>query len=344
MITLGKLASLLGVEWVGDENTPIRSVAGLDHAGKSDLTFLGSAKFRHHLKTSQAAAIIVKSSDVADVPGNALISENPYLCFAKALAFLYPEAPLESGIHPSAVVDASCDIAASAQICANVCIAANCQIADDVYIGPGCVIESGVSIGPATRLLANVSIGKGCRIGTRGVIHPGAVIGADGFGFANENGRWIKIAQIGSVLIGDDVEIGANTTIDRGAIGDTVIANGVKLDNLIQIAHNVKIGENTAIAAQTGIAGSTVIGSYCAIGGQVGIVGHLKIADRVTITATSLVSQSITESGSYSSGTPLQPTRNWHRNFARFKKLDNMAKRLNEVEMRLNQELNKSQE
>jgi len=344
MYTLGQLAELLGAQLRGDKKVRISSAAGLDQAGDADLTFLGSIKFRHFLKSSKAAAIIVTAADADEVKGNALIVDNPYLCFAKALSLLYPEPDLVHGVHDSAVVDNDSHIASTAQIAANVYIAANCQIADEVFIGPGCVIEEGVSIGHATRLVANVTVRKHCQIGKNGIIHPGVVIGGDGFGFANEKGRWIKIAQIGKVVIGNDVEIGANTTIDRGAMGDTVISDGVKLDNLIQIAHNVKIGAHTAIAAQTGIAGSTVIGSYCAIGGQVGIVGHLQIADKVTITATSLVSQSILEPGSYSSGTPLQPTRHWHRNFARFKKLDNMAKRLNEVEMRLNQELNKSKE
>ena len=344
MYKLGQLAALLNAKLVGDENAEIRSVAGLDHAGEFDLTFLGSAKFRRFVKTSKAGAIIVSEANAGAVPGNKLIADNPYLCFARAVAVLNPEPALVAGCHPSAVVDKSSVIAATAQIGANVYIAANCQIADDVYIGAGCVIEEGVTIAKSTRLLANVTVCKYCQIGANGIIHPGVVIGADGFGFANDAGRWIKIAQIGKVVIGDDVEIGANTTIDRGALSDTVIGNGVKLDNLIQIGHNVKIGEHTAIAAQTGIAGSTTIGSYCAIGGQVGIVGHIEIVDRVIITATSWVAQSISEPGSYSSGTPLEPTRNWHRNFARFKKLDNMAKRLNEVEMRLNQDLNKSKE
>jgi len=344
MYTLEQLATLLGAQLKGDKDIQIHSLAGLDQAGESDLTFLGSSKFRQHLKSCKAAAVIVRAADAEAVSGNALIVDNPYLCFAKALSLFYPTPIAKGGIHPSAVVDDSSDIAASAQIAANVTVAANCQIADGVYIGPGCVIEEGVVIGKNTRLDANVTICKNSRIGMNSIIHPGVVIGSDGFGFANDNGRWIKIAQIGRAIIGDDVEIGANTTIDCGAMGDTVIGNGVKLDNLIQVGHNVKIGEHTAIAAQTGIAGSTVIGSYCAIGGQVGIVGHLTIADKVTITATTWVTQSILEAGSYSSGTPMEPTRNWHRNYARFKKLDNMAKRLNEVEMRLNQETNKSKE
>jgi len=344
MYTLEQLAERLGVAYVGDKNTQLHSVAGLDQAGASDLTFLGSSKFRHYLKSSKAGAIIVRPADADQVEGNALIADNPYLCFAKALSVMFPEPVLVAGTHASAVVNSKCRIAKQVQIEAHVYIGPDCEIADDVYIGPGCVIEEGVKIGKGSRLIANVTIRKFCEIGCRAIIHPGAVIGADGFGFVNDAGRWIKIAQIGKVVIGDDVEIGANTTIDRGAIGDTVIGDGVKLDNLIQVAHNVKIGESTAIAAQTGIAGSTKIGSHCAIGGQVGIVGHIQIADKVTITAKSLVSQSIKESGSYSSGTPLEPTRNWHRNFARYKKLDNMAKRLKDVEMRLSQESNHSKE
>jgi len=344
MFTLGQLAGLLGATLKGDESVEIYSLAGLDQAGESDLTFLGSSKFRHHLKNCRAAAVIVKADDAELVSGNALVVDNPYLCFAKALSLFHPLPAVVGGKHPSAVVDDSCRIAETAQISANVVIAANCQIADGVFIGPGCVLENGVSIGKNTRLVANVTVCHDCQIGDNGIIHPGAVIGADGFGFANDKGRWIKIAQIGKVIIGDDVEIGANTTIDRGAMGDTIIGNGVKLDNLIQIAHNVKIGDHTAIAGQAGVAGSAEIGSYCAIGGQVGVVGHINITDKVTITATSFVTQSISEPGSYSSGVPLEPTRNWHRNFARFKKLDNMAKRLNDVEMRLNQETNKLKE
>lgn len=344
MYSLGQLASLVGAKLIGDPEVRIASIAGLDQATENDISFLSSAKFRRYLKSSRAAAVIVSEADIDAVRGNALVVADPYLCFARVTALLYPEPALQPGVDATACVDSNCDIDSSAQIAAQAVIGPGCQIGKDVYIGPGCVLENNVSIGEGTRLVANVTVRKACRIGKRCILHPGAVIGADGFGFANEKGKWIKIAQIGTVVIGDDVEVGANTTIDRGALGDTVIADGVKLDNLIQVAHNVKIGEHTAIAAQTGIAGSTEIGSYCAIGGKVGIVGHLKITDRVTVTAMSLVTNSISEPGSYSSGVPAHPSGSWHRNFARIKKLDNMAKRLKRVEMRLDQESNKSQE
>jgi UDP-3-O-[3-hydroxymyristoyl] glucosamine N-acyltransferase len=248
---------------------------------------------------------------------------------------LYSEDDFCPGIHASAVVDATSQIHAEAAVAANCVIEAGAVVAADCQIGPGCVIGKNVTIGAGSRLHANVTLCHDVQIGCRVILHPGVVIGADGFGLADNNGEWVKVPQIGTAIIANDVEVGANTTIDRGAVGDTLIGNGVKLDNLIQIGHNVQIGEHTAIAACTAVAGSARIGKHCAIGGCVGIVGHLEIADNVTITGMSHVSQAIPHKGVYSSGTPLEENAKWHRNFIRLKQLDDMARRLKKLEKQL---------
>jgi len=250
---------------------------------------------------------------------------------------LYPEEVPDTGIHSSVVIGDNCTIAMSARIAAQVFIGANVQIGDNVVIGPGCIIENDVKIGADSRLMSNVTLCRKVIIGQRVRIHPGVVIGADGFGIANDNGNWLKIPQVGKVIIGDDVEIGANTTIDRGAIDDTIISNGVKLDNQIQIGHNVFIGEHTVIAGCVGISGSTRIGSHCAIGGGTGIAGHIEITDGVQLTGMSMVTKSIMAAGTYSSGIPVEPTREWHRNVVRYRQLDKLNDKLKQLEAKLNQ-------
>lgn len=338
MITLGELANRLGAQLKGDADCEILRVATLSNAGKGDIAFLHDSKLRRFLSETGASAVIVNETNAADLPGNGLIVDNPHIAYVKIAGWLNPVQPARAGIHPSATIDPESHVHPDAHISPQCVIEAGAVIAKGCELGPGCVIGRDAEIGEDTKLVANVTICHGVQIGSRVILHPGAVIGADGFGLANDNGQWLKVPQVGTVLIGDDVEVGANTTIDRGAIENTVIGQGVKLDNLIQIGHNVHIGDHTAIAACTAIAGSAIIGKHCAIGGCVGIVGHLEIADNVTITGMSHVSQAITEPGVYSSGTPLEENKKWHRNFIRLKQLDEMARRLKKVEKQVDLE------
>ncbi len=336
-LTTGQLARELGFELHGDADVMLRRINDLRKAGEGELSFLASPKFLPYLRDTRASAVIVREAQLADVPSGttALVARDPYLGYARAAQLLHPRRRPAPGVHQTAVVDARAEIDPSAHVAANCAIAAGARIGADVVVLAGCVVAEDVVIGAGSLLEPNVTVLEDVTIGERCLIHSGAVIGADGFGFANDGGEWVKIPQIGGVVIGNDVEIGANTTIDRGAVEDTVISDGVKLDNLIQVAHNVRIGRNTAIAGCTGIAGSTTIGERCAIGGGVGITGHIEIADGVTITGRSFVSQSVPEAGSYSTGTPLQPTAKWRRNFLRMRQLDEFAKRLKKLETKL---------
>ena len=267
-------------------------VATLAQAEPGSLSFFANSRYRQHLKDTRATAVVLSEADSADCPVAALLSPNPYLAYSRIAQTLYPEAPLPAGIHPSAVIAAGARISASASIGPLCVVEEAVEIGERVFLGPACIVQRGARVGGDSRLLARVNLYPGVTLGQRCILHAGAVIGADGFGFAPNAGVWDKVPQVGSVRIGDDVEIGANTTIDRGAIDDTVVQNGVKLDNQIQVGHNVVIGAHTAIAACTGISGSTVIGQRCMIGGMVGFAGHLTIADDVTVTGCSLVSAS----------------------------------------------------
>jgi len=333
--TLGELAQHVSGTVKGDATYEIEGVGTLHNADSSQISFLTNPQYRKQLAFSKAGAVIMSASDAENCSLNIIISNNPYAAYAKIAALLSPVEKFTAGIHPSAHIATDTNISTSASIAAGVVIESGVSLADSVRIGPGCVLQKNVKIGANSVLTANVTVVHDCEIGERNIIHPGVVIGADGFGQALENGNWIKVPQLGRVVIGDDVEIGANTTIDRGAIEDTVIEDNVKLDNQIQIAHNVKIGAHTAIAGCTAIAGSTNIGKHCRIAGMVGIVGHLEIADNVTVTAKSLVSGSIKKAGVYSAGTPLEPSQQWRKNTIRFKHLDDMAKRLNALEKQL---------
>jgi UDP-3-O-[3-hydroxymyristoyl] glucosamine N-acyltransferase len=316
MIRLIDLANKIGakLENAASENLPITGIAPLISANQHTISFFSNRRYRDELKNSKAAAIILKDSDKVFCKQAMLVMDNPYLGYARAAQLFYP--PLHKpGIHKMASVEA------------------DAKIGKNVFIGAGCVVESGVEIGDNCQLIANVTLCTNTILGNNVIIHPGAVIGSDGFGNANDAGKWVKIPQLGGVLIGDNVEIGANTTIDKGALENTIIGQGVKLDNQIQIGHNVQIGEHTAIAGCVGIAGSTNIGRYCMIGGGVGISGHLDLVDHVHVTAGSIVLQSIKKPGVYSSGTPLENNRQWHRNYHRFKSIDDMAKRLKKLEL-----------
>ncbi|NRP46913.1 UDP-3-O-acylglucosamine N-acyltransferase [Marinobacterium sp. xm-m-312] len=325
------LALRVGGELVGSDCL-ISGMSTLDKAGAGQLSFLSNAKYQKQLPDTQAEAVLVSEEFVDLVPNSAIVVANPYLAFAKLSQLFDWRGPLVSGIAPTAKVDPSAEIDPSAQIAEGAIIGAQVKVAAHAYVGPNVVIGEGVLVGESTRLEANVTLYPGVSIGKRCIIHSGAVIGADGFGFAHDGQGWVKIAQAGGVILGDDVEVGANTTIDRGALSDTLIANGVKLDNQIQIAHNVEIGESTAIAGCTAIAGSTRIGSHCTIAGMSGVTGHLEIADRTHITAMTLVSKSIKESGAYSSGTGVEPHAQWKRNVVRFKQLDELSQRVKNLE------------
>ncbi len=331
-LTLGKLAVQVGAELHGDAACRIDRVAPLDRAGSGAIAFLNNPRFRPHLATTEASAVILRREDLADCRVPALVSNNPHLTYARVAALLNPLPPMGCGVHASAVVESGSQVADSAWVGPHSVIESGAVIGENVFIGPGCVIGARVQIGADSHLEARVTVCHDVRIGKRALIYPGAVIGSDGFGLAADDGTWIRVPQLGTVSIGDDVEIGANTTIDRGALDDTVIEDGVKLDNQIQVAHNVRIGEHTAIAGCVGISGSATIGKRCTVGGGVGIAGHLEIADDVHLTGMTFVTKSITVPGLYSSGMPAETNRQWHRSIARYRKLDEMAARIKALE------------
>ena len=320
--SLGELAVRFGLTLRGEPELKVRSVATLSRAGAGSLSFLANSRYRRQLEITGATAVLISAEDEGDCPVAALIHPNPYLVYARIAALLHPQVPRTPGRHPSAVISSRARIAASAEIGPLAVIEEDAQIGERVSIGPGCVVQRGARVGDDSVLVSRVNLYPGVTLGRRCILHAGAVVGADGFGFAQNSGSWLKVPQLGSVRIGDDVEIGANTTIDRGAIDDTVVENGVKLDNQIQVGHNVVIGAHTAIAGCTGISGSTVIGQRCMIGGMVGLAGHLTIVDDVVVTGCSLVSASIKKPGSYSSGMPTVETRLWRRMVAHLRRLD----------------------
>ena len=320
--SLEDLAVRFGLALRGEPGLRVSRVATLSHAEAGSLSFLANPRYRKQMESTRATAVLVGPEHAAGCPVAALIDPNPYLAYARIADLLHPQAPAAAGIHSSAVVSASARISASASVGPLAVIEDDVDIGERVLVGPGCVVQRGARVGADSRLMSRVNVCAGVRIGRRCILHAGAVIGADGFGFAPDAGTWFKVPQLGGVQIGDDVEIGANTTIDRGAIDDTVVEQGVKLDNQIQVGHNVTIGAHTAIAGCVGISGSTTIGQRCMIGGGVGIAGHLTIADDVAITGCSLVSASIKQAGSYSSGMPAVESRIWRRMVAHLRRLD----------------------
>ena len=331
-LTLAQLAQQLNVELMGDGGVSVSTVAGLQRAGPGALSFLANPKYRRYLKTTRASAVVLSGRDARHCPVAVLVSDNPYACYAKAARLLYPQDQSRSGIHPSAIVDGSARIEPGAWIGANSVIEEDAKIGPGVQIGPGCIVGAKVEIGEGSQLVARVTVLAGAHIGKRALLHPGVVIGSDGFGLAEVDGGWEKVPQLGSVHIGDDVEIGANTTVDRGSIDDTIIEEGVKIDNQVQVAHNVFIGAHTAIAACVGISGSTRIGRSCTLAGGVGVVGHLEIADHVHVTGMSMVTRSLSQAGTYSAGTPLMANRLWRRNTVRIKQLDRLTRRVSKLE------------
>lgn len=334
MFSLEEIVARLGGELVGDPSLRVGRVATIDQAGEGDLAFLANPKYQSRLKDCRASAVILAPA-ARDLTDRArIVTVDPYVYFARVAQLLNPPESVAGGIHPSASV--ATPLPASVSVGPGASVAAGAQVGAEAVIGPGCHVGRGVTIGARTRLAANVTIYHDCVIGCDCVVHAGVVIGADGFGFARErSGEWIKIPQVGRVVIGDRVEIGANTTIDRGALDDTVIADGVKLDNQIQIAHNVRIGENSAIAGCVGIAGSTTIGARCMVGGQAGIIGHLTIGDDVVVSAGTLVTKSIPKAGVYTANLPVQNHADWVRNFAHLRHLDALVDRMRALEQRL---------
>ncbi|MGD8428977.1 MAG: UDP-3-O-(3-hydroxymyristoyl)glucosamine N-acyltransferase [Ectothiorhodospiraceae bacterium] len=333
--SLESLARVTGAKLVGEGSLRIRQVAPLESAEPGCIAFLANSRYRRYLNSTAASAVIVREEDAAGAEVALLVTPNPYLAFALVAQYLNPEPNPEPGVHPSALVHPSAHLAEDVSVGPHASIGADVEVAAGCSIGAGVRLAERVRIGPGSRLLANVSVYANTVIGARVIVHSGAVLGADGFGFANDEGRWVKLPQLGGVRIGDDVEIGANTTVDRGAMGDTVIEEGVKIDNQVQIAHNVRIGAHTAIASMVGISGSTKVGKYCTIGGAAGLAGHLSIADGTMITGMAMITHDIREAGAYSTGTQMAPTHQWRKNAVRFNQLDKMAKRIKLLEQRL---------
>ncbi|MBZ0071627.1 MAG: UDP-3-O-(3-hydroxymyristoyl)glucosamine N-acyltransferase [Gammaproteobacteria bacterium] len=334
-LTLGELAARTGTEPHGDAALSIAGVCTLQDGRPDCISFLANPRYRRYLDDTRAGAVILAAADLAACPVPALVSSNPYATYARVATLLTAVETPPPGVHPTAVVGDDCHIDPTASIGPLCVIGARVAIGAGAVIGPGCVLERDVVIGANTRLVAGVVLCHGVSIGRDCLFHPGVVVGSDGFGIAKDAGRWIKVPQLGSVYIGDDVEIGANTTVDRGALEDTVIADGVKLDNQIQIAHNVQVGAHTAVAGCVGISGSARIGAHCMLAGGVGVVGHLEIADHTVVTGMSMVTKSITEPGVYSSGLAVLPGEQWNRIVARLRRLDDMARRLQALERKL---------
>lgn len=338
-LRLDEIVARLGGALEGDGSVVVSQVGTLASAGAGQIAFLANPRYRQQLQTTQASAVIVPPQFAADVALPRIVHPNSYAYYARVVALLNPAPQRAPGVHPSAVVHAA--VPASASVGENVVIGSGAVIGENVALYPGCVIGDGVTIGDGSLLYPNVVVYRDCVIGKRAVIQAGAVIGGDGFGFAKEGERWIKIPQIGRVVIGDDVEIGANSSIDRGALDDTVIGDGVKIDNQIQIAHNVTIGDHSALAGCVGIAGSTKIGRRCTVGGAGMIIGHLELADDVHISAGSMVTKSLRKPGQYTSIFPLEAHDDWLHNAAQIKRLATLAERVAQLENMLEKALEK---
>lgn len=333
-IKLSELAEKTGSRLHG-EDCLIDNVADLDTAKAGQLAFIYNPKYLNRLASSKASAIITKEEWLQDSGHAFLVADNPRLAFVKATRLLNPEKKHASGVCASAVIAEGVNIPGSAYVGPNAVIEKGVVLAADVQIGAGSVLAANVRIGSKTVIYPNVTIGHDTVIGDNCIIYSGVVIGADGFGYERDGEAYLKIPQLGNVRIGNDVEIGANSTVDRGALHDTVIHDGVKIDNLVQIGHNVEVGKHTVISAQSGVAGSTRVGEYCLIGGGVSIRDNIEVVDNVMLTGRTLVSSAIREAGTYSSGILVDKTRNWRKNALRFKQLDEMAKRLAKLEKAL---------
>ncbi|MDP6695510.1 MAG: UDP-3-O-(3-hydroxymyristoyl)glucosamine N-acyltransferase [Gammaproteobacteria bacterium] len=327
-ITLADLAIRYGCELRGDPDLEVSCVGTLDSAESGAISFLANSAYRAKLTSVKATAVILAEEDADDCPVACLVTPNPYAAYAAVATELYPARKPKPGVHPSVVCDPGTSIPASAEVGPGVVLGSKVQLGERTYIGPNTVIGDNVSVGDDGWLAANVSIASGTRIGKRCLLHSGAVVGSDGFGIAQSDSGWIKVPQVGGVAIGDDFEMGANSTIDRGAIEDTCIGDDVKLDNMVQIAHNVIIGDHTAFAALAGVGGSAKIGARCMIGGQAGVLGHLEVCDDVFIHAHSLVTKGIREPGTYSSAWGVEEASKWRRLVGHFKRLEVIAEKI----------------
>ncbi len=334
-VTLAALVARFGGELVGDGTRSVQQVAPLERATADEIAFVSQSKYLAQLAGTRAGAVILPpdARDATELPR--ILTPNPYLYFARVSALLNPPPRPPAGVHPAASVAVDANIAADASIAAGAVIGEGAVVGARSVVGPNCVVGEHARIGADCLLHANVTLYPRCEVGDRAILHSGCVIGSDGFGFAPDGERWEKIPQIGRVLIGDDVEIGACTTIDRGALEDTVIGEGVKLDNLIQVAHNVVIGAHTAIAACTGIAGSAKIGRHCTIGGAAMIFGHIEIADNTRISTNTLITKSLPKAGTYTSALPFSEHEVWQRNAVHMRNLDKLVKRVKALEQKL---------
>jgi len=330
--TLSELAEQTGAGLSGSGDIIIEKVADITSGEQGSIVFVSNAKYTKHLKTTDASAVIITDKMLQSCDKPALVTENPRVVFSKVALLLNPLPKVEPWISPHAVIAEDADVDPSSRIEACVVIQSGVSIGPGTWLSPGCVLEKNVRIGANTRLFANVTIGEGCTVGDNTILHSGAVIGADGFGFVWDQDAYMKVPQLGSVCIGNSVEIGANTTIDRGAIGDTIVEDGVKIDNLVQLGHNDHVGEHTTMSGQSGISGSVKIGRKCVIGGGVGIGDNLEITDNVILAGRSNVANSIKEPGMYAAVIPVVEARKWRRILARIKQLDELAKRIKALE------------
>ncbi len=331
-ISLGELAQRFDCELIGDPGVHIETLGTLANAGSNALSFLASPAYKKQLPSTKAAAVVLRTDDASDAPCAALISDDPYACYARMAAVICPPTVYKPGVHASAAVASSADVANSAHIAANAVVEDNAVIGANTYVGPGAVVGPGCVVGDDCRILANVTLVRAVTTGDRCIFHSGSVIGADGFGNAMTSDGWLKVPQIGGVRIGSDVEIGSSTTVDCGAIDDTVIEDGVRLDNQIQIGHNVHVGEHTAMATGVAVAGSAHIGKRCMMAGMVGVAGHIEICDDVTVLGKAMVSKSITQPGAYASMFPIEDARTWNRRVASFRRLDKLLGRVSKLE------------
>lgn len=344
--SLGAIVDALGGELVGDAGLSIRRLAPLASALPDELSFVAQARYASQIQTTAAGALIVPAAlkEAAGLRGACIVADDPYLYFARLTQWwrAVHEPAEEPRVDPSASIHPSAHIGDRASIGPFAVVGAGVRVGADARIGPHCVLGREASVGEGTLLYARVSVGDRCVVGRRCILHPGVVIGADGFGFAPHQGEWVKIEQLGAVRIGDDVEIGANTCIDRGALDDTVIGNGVKLDNLIQIGHNVRIGDHTAMAGCVGVAGTATIGAHCSVGGGAIVLGHLTLADRVNISAATVVTRSIHQPGLYTGMFPIDDNAAWEKNAASLKQLGRLRERVRALEQRIDNDLPKS--
>lgn len=331
-LTLGEIAVRFGLPLRGDPNRQVDHVGSLGSAGVSGVAFLANPSLIDQLERSNAAVVVLPAALAERNPGDSLLSDRPHADFARIAQLLHPQPSGPAGIHPSAVVASSAIVAPSAHIGPQVVIGERVRIGERAFIGPGSVVAEGAELADDVRLVARVCVMERVRIGARSILHPGVVVGSEGFGNAEDGGRWVHVPQVGSVRIGADVDIGANSTIDRGALEDTVIGDGVKIDNLVQIGHNCTIGEHSALAGCVGLAGSSHIGARCRLGGGVGIAGHLTICDDVILTGFTLVTTDIREPGVYSGGIPSEPVANWRRIVGRLKRIDGLVRRVAALE------------